>query len=333
MTVTSGQVTVDGTDAFFGRCLSPTQAISISGGTVELLNPSDTIGSLAGTGGVIRWQPASLLNLAAAVSTTFAGTLEGGRLNIGGSNQLELTGTSNSELWAFQTSTLTLNGLATQGVTLYDETATLAGSGTIGGRANLWAIHSPGNNGPGIQTFTGTAEAVLYSASSVVKWDLVGNTAVGAGSSFDQLVITAGNLLFPTTGTMTFNPVFNSAGSTVDWSNPFWNSNRSWIVFDLNAGWSSSLNSVALGGSLLDSLGNTLNPTTRGSFSLGKSGEDVVLNFVAVPEPATCGLGVIGLGLAAGVSRLRRRSRARSLANRPAGRGPSGAPEGPPPAA
>jgi hypothetical protein len=132
---------------------------------------------------------------------------------------------------------------------------------------------------------------------------------------------------------MTFNPVFNSAGSTVDWSNPFWNSNRSWIVFDLNAGWSSSLNSVALGGSLLDSLGNTLNPTTRGSFSLGKSGEDVVLNFVAVPEPATCGLGVIGLGLAAGVSRLRRRSRARSLANRPAGRGPSGAPEGPPPAA
>jgi hypothetical protein len=105
------------------------------------------------------------------------------------------------------------------------------------------------------------------------------------------------------------------------------------VVFDVTSDTLYGFNNLSLGGSLLDSLGNTLNPTTRGSFSLSQSGQDVVLNFVAVPEPATCGLGVIGLGLAAGVSRLRRRSRARSLANRPAARGPSGAREGPPPAA
>jgi hypothetical protein len=86
--------------------------------------------------------------------------------------------------------------------------------------------------------------------------------------------------------------------------------NRSWLVLDLSSGTTSNINNLTIGGSLLDSLGNTLNPTTRGSFSLGQSGQDVVLNFVAVPEPGTCGLGVIGLGLAAGVRRLRRTSRA-----------------------
>jgi hypothetical protein len=35
----------------------------------------------------------------------------------------------------------------------------------------------------------------------------------------------------------------------------------------------------------------------------------VVLNFVAVPEPATCVLAVVGLGLAAAIGRLRRKAR------------------------
>jgi hypothetical protein len=203
---------------------------------------------------------------------------------------------------------------------------------------SIYGIHSPGDNGPGIQTFSSTNNfnvALDYNGTnSRIVWELTANTANGPGTNFDQVLLTVGDLQFAQwPSTTNFSPVFNAAGSTVDWSDPFWSSNHSWLVYDLTTGTTSNLNQVLLGGSLIDSLGNTLNPTTRGSFSLGLSGQDVVLNFVAVPEPATCGLGVIGLGLAAGVSRLRRRSRARSLANRPAGRGPSGTPEGPPPAA
>jgi hypothetical protein len=81
------------------------------------------------------------------------------------------------------------------------------------------------------------------------------------------------------------------------------------VVFDVTSDTLYGFNNLSLGGSLLDSLGNTLNPTTRGSFSVAQSGQDVVLNFVAVPEPGTFGVGLIGLGLAAGIRRLRRTSR------------------------
>lgn len=91
----------------------------------------------------------------------------------------------------------------------------------------------------------------------------------------------------------------------MDWANAFWNVNRSWSILDLSAGTTTSFGNLVMGGSLLDSLGNTLSPTTRGSLSVSQSGQDVVLNFTAVPEPSACVLAVIGVGLAAAVRRWR----------------------------
>jgi hypothetical protein len=84
---------------------------------------------------------------------------------------------------------------------------------------------------------------------------------------------------------------------------------RSWLVYDLGAGTTTGFGNLMLGGSLLDSLGNTLSPTGRGYFTLGQSGQDVVLNFTAVPEPTSLALAAFGLAGFVAVA-VRRRQRA-----------------------
>ena len=50
-----------------------------------------------------------------------------------------------------------------------------------------------------------------------------------------------------------------------------------------------------MGGSLLDAQGDALSPTERGYFTTSLAGQDVMLNFVAVPEPSTWVMGLMGL--------------------------------------
>jgi autotransporter-associated beta strand protein len=177
--------------------------------------------------------------------------------------------------------------------------ATLGGSGTVGGNTTITGIHSPGNS-PGIQTFNGN---LTYEAGAVVNWELIANSTGSPGTNFDQIVLpTTGNLTF--NGSTTLALSFNGAGSAVDWSNTFWNVNRSWTVYDLSFGAVSNAGSLVIGGSLLDSLGNSLSPTGRGYFNTSVSGQDVILNFVAVPEPSTI---MLLSGLAVGGFLLRRR--------------------------
>ncbi|MGI9178062.1 MAG: PEP-CTERM sorting domain-containing protein, partial [Pirellulales bacterium] len=82
-------------------------------------------------------------------------------------------------------------------------------------------------------------------------------------------------------------------------SNAFWDVNRSWTIYDLSAGTTSGLSNLSLGGSLLDSLGNALSPTGRGYFETSLVGQDVTLNFVAVPEPSTWAMLLAGLATSA----------------------------------
>jgi len=199
--------------------------------------------------------------------------------------------------------TLLINGNqsgATGAVTVLGG-ATLGGVGTVGGVTTISGIHSPGNS-PGIQTFNGNLN---YEAGAVVNWELIANSSGSAGTNYDQIVLpTSGNLDF--VGATTLALSFNGAGSAVDWSNAFWNVNRAWMVYDLSAGAVSNAGNLTVGGSLLDSLGNTLSPTGRGYFTTSVSGQDVMLNFVAVPEPST----LVLLGGLAAVGCLFRRRRA-----------------------
>ena len=133
------------------------------------------------------------------------------------------------------------------------------------------------------------------------------NTTGSPGVNYDQIIVTGSYLRFE--GPTTLALAFNSAGSTVDWSDSFWNVNRSWTVFDLTGGETfQGVSRLALGGSLLDSLNNPLSPTARGYFTTSLSGQDVMLNFVAVPEPSTVGIVLSGLVFAAGYRCRKRRA-------------------------
>ena len=180
--------------------------------------------------------------------------------------------------------------------------ASLSGTGTVGGNATIIGTHSPGNS-PGAQTFNGN---LTYEAGAVVNWELIANTSGSAGTNYDQILLPTGNLAF--SGSTTLALSFNSVGSSVDWADPFWDVNRSWMVYDLSSGSVNNPPNLLVGGLLLDSLNQPLSPTARGYFTTSLSGQDVMLNFTAVPEPSTWALALAGL--ACGCWMLRRQKQA-----------------------
>lgn len=313
----SGKLTLTGTNSYSG----PT---SITGGSLQVGN-NGTTGSIANTSSVTVGSGSSLIvsrsGLVTQADVLGSGVISGqGALVKTGSGTLTLTaansytgGTTVSE------GTLVINGnqsAATGSITVAS-TATLTGSGTYGGATTdlltvngtltgtgiitgntiINGVHSPGNS-PGLQTFNGN---LSYSNNSSLNWELIANTddtITGRGVSFDGVNV-GGNLAF--TGATAMNLFFNGSGSTVNWSDVFWGTNRSWLVFDVG-GNTSNFGSFTLNGTTwLDSLGNSLTSVRSGSsFSLDQSGDDVILRFdagtSAVPEPGSLALmSVVGL--------------------------------------
>jgi autotransporter-associated beta strand protein/T5SS/PEP-CTERM-associated repeat protein len=183
-------------------------------------------------------------------------------------------------------------------------TGTLSGSGSVNGATLVNRVHAPGNS-PGIQTFNGD---LTYVGGAAVEWELASNTTGDPGTNYDQIVLPTGNLLF--SGSTTLDLSFDGADSTVAWSDPFWDSDRAWMVYDLGTGTTTGFASLLLGGSLLDSLGNAL-LETRGAFSTSLVGQDVFLSYTAVPvpEPSSYAMALAGLACG-GYSLFRRRKRA-----------------------
>jgi autotransporter-associated beta strand protein len=292
--------------------LADTAAVTITGGTLSFVSV-DTIGSLAGTGGtvVLATQPQAFV-VNQNVNTTYAGTVNAGRFFKSGTGRLTLSGTVNANV-EVSAGEIVVDGLC-RNVDVSSATGTLAGTGTVTELALIAGVHAPGpgDGGPGIQTFTESLNPVVlgYITGASVNWDLIANTAAGAGTNYDQIAVPTGDLGFyaGSGAFVTLNLSFNGVGSSVDWSNAFWDVNRAWRVWDVGAGSTTGVEKLSVGGSLLDSLGNTLSPTTRGSFSISQDGQDVMLNFVAVPEPSTVGIVLSGLVFAAGYRCRKRRA-------------------------
>lgn len=152
------------------------------------------------------------------------------------------------------------------------------------------ATFAPGNS-PGTSTQNGS---LTLNTGSNFEWELVGNTTSGAGTSFDQTVFTAGGLTIQTG--VAANLVFNYAGSTVDWNNSFWDSNQTWTLFS----GANALSTVAGVFTTLnvgnDSLAQPFS-MAGGTFSFSSSGNDLLLNYTAVPEPSGFILLAAGVGL------------------------------------
>ena len=275
-------------------------------GTVEFTVPGTNTYALGGLQGSRNLSiGANSLSVGSnGQSTTYSGVLTGsGSLTKVGGGRLALTGANTfSGTTNVNAGELAVNG-SIAGSLSVASIATLSGTGIVGGNATISGTHSPGNS-PGAQTFNGN---LTYEAGAIVNWELIANTTGAPGTNYDQILLPTGNLTF--SGSTTLALSFNSVGSSVDWTNAFWNVNRSWMVYDLSGGTTiGGLSNLSLGGSLLDSLNQPLSPTGRGYFTTSLDGQDVVLNFTAVPEPSTYAMALAGL--ACGSWMMRRRNSA-----------------------
>ena len=117
--------------------------------------------------------------------------------------------------------------------------ATLGGKGIIGGATTIatGGSHRIGasisGNQAGYQTFT---KALTYQGGSQAFWRLTANTTeavTGGTQNFDQVGV---GTLLTVSPTAAFNLAFNASGSTVDWSDGFWDAaklnTQGWLVFN-----------------------------------------------------------------------------------------------------
>ena len=303
-------------------------AVSVGGGLVTLANTSGKTGTLnLGNGTAAGTLSAARItggNGTAVVNINQSGSYTLGS-NMTGSLSLNHIGTGNTSLTGTNTytgnttvsaGTLNVNGStsASSRFTVASG-ATLGGNGTIGGATMIYGIHSPGNS-PGIQTFTGN---LTYDTSGgsipTVNWQLSDNTDTDF-SAFDQIVV-GGNLAFNAATSLVLD--FSGYGD-VDWADPFWTTDQSWVVYDV-AGTTTGANNFSIAtANWADNSGDSFDTLLSDSaFSLGQQGNDLVLSYTAgtsaVPEPSQVAaslLALVGLGIylwrkkhAAQASRLR----------------------------
>jgi len=267
------------------------------------------LGGLTGAGDIALTNGNSL-NIKVSGNNTYSGILSGnGALTKSGNGTLTLSGANtHSGGTTVSAGILLVNSISGSGTgtgTLNVESgATLGGNGIVGGPAVIAGLHSPGNS-PGIQTFT---NGLNYVSGSSFIWELNSNTSAGRGTNFDGVNITGGTLTINTG--VTNNLVFNAVGSSVLWSDAFWSTNQTWLVFS-NAT-TPSFASASIFDAVnvsLDSIGNDLASSRSGAgFAWNTVGNDLYLSYT-VPEPSTYAiLGFAALILAAKEVRRRHRS-------------------------
>lgn len=301
----TGSVTVNGgvisSDSAAARAIANNLVI---GGSATLGHAADN-GALTFSGSVGLGGASRSLTVDSAV--TLSGVVSNGGLTKAGAGRLELSGGGTlAGGLVVSAGTLAVNGPSALSVASasVQAGATLKGSGTIAGDTVVSGIHAPGNS-PGVQTF---ADNLTYNAGSSIVWELVDNTLSGRGTNFDGIDV-GGDLSFA--GATTLVLVFDLAGSSVDWTDGFWNlthaGSAGWKVFDV-AGTVSNLENLQISATaMLD--GNSLSLATGrpfASFSLHQGVDGVYLSYV--PEPSFS-LFAMAAGGAALLRARRRRSR------------------------
>lgn len=165
---------------------SSTSAITVNGGTLDMNGITDTVASLAGTGGTLLQGAAGLALSATSGSTTFAGTITGtGMLSkTGGSTQI-LSGNNTLGPVALSAGSLLFNGNNTTGAVTVSA-GTLGGTGSVSGAVTLNGGH-------------------LAPGASIGSLGL-GSLTLNAGSALDIELGAPGNSdLLTISGTLTLN--------------------------------------------------------------------------------------------------------------------------------
>ena len=190
----------------------------------------------------------------------------------------------------------------------------LGGTGTIAAAVtldNLGDVVSPGKS-PGILSFSASQNWSSFS----YDWEINDFTGATPGSAFDQIQVAGTANLAG--GAYQLNILSLAAGNLPGPVANFSEVDRSWIVLTTTQGldgfnastW--TVNTAGFGGGT----------SAAGSWNVAQVGNDVVLNYTAVPEPATLALvGFLGMG---GWIAIARRRRPGTSADRPRPAAPRG---------
>jgi len=176
--------------------------------------------------------------------------------------------------------TVLLTGINTYNDPTTVRAVTLGGNGTIAGTATFTnsAIHSPGVDNVGVQTFSN----LNYEAGSTLLWQLGTNSAASRGADFPGIDVN-GDLDFDATTTLEL--VFTNGSSTVDWSDSFWSIGHTWLLWHV-AGTTTDFNDLTLTTNNWKDAQSDLFDTVRSNhfFSIIQSGNDVYIKYAPPPS-------------------------------------------------
>jgi autotransporter-associated beta strand protein len=271
---------------------------------LHLNNLNQAVGSLAGAGSVTLGT-GTLDAGGSNASTTFSGAISGsGGLTKSGSGTFTLSGSGNDYSGATSVSagTLLVNGQIT-GVgsnVAVANIATLGGGGSIartidvnsGGTVTGGDFHTVGNL---------TATAQNWNGGGIYVWDIANTaTAVNPGDNYDLLTLSGALTINADSGNKFKVKIASSANL------PSFDKNVNYVWTVVQAGSITNFNVDRF--DLITSDFTDDHPTTDGSFSMEKTGNNLSIRYTAVPEPGTVSV----LAGVAGMSLLPRGRRARA---------------------
>ncbi|MGC3968152.1 MAG: autotransporter-associated beta strand repeat-containing protein [Pirellulales bacterium] len=321
--INGGSLQISNTSALGVPVVS--SAITLGGGALGLITNSVTL-PLTRPISVASSVSGSAIDVASGLTLTVPGGFSGvGPVNKTGDGKLVLSGVSAGSYSGaanVQAGTLAVNqslNLTGGGSITVATTGTLGGSGTITGTASetisVNGVISPGNS-IGTLTITGATNNWNDGSSVFFEFKTPGSSNASAGTNWDFLDLTGSQLTLSGTITLRIDALQSNGvdHATLASQNPFDPANGSYhMLFVRTAGVSGFTGSTfqiqdSVAGFGVFGTGNAYAPV-GGQFWVTLEGNDLYVNYAAVPEPGSMALIAVATCSWA-IARYRRRRKA-----------------------